>query len=505
VRAVNRRPTAAFALLALALLAPCLHAQPSPWLEDARRAARENRNEEAAALFERALQAAPGRRAELLPEYADQLTYSGRARDAVPLYREALQGAAGDHRLRLLKSLGLALLWSDQPSAARPVYEDYLRSRPDDADARRNHARALSWSGRQREAVRALQPHVAAHPADGEARVQLAQAQAWMGRLDAAHETLSRGGLPDRDDARRLMADLQRWAAPRTLVDVQRSSQSDRLDIAAARLEHEVPWQHGRGAIGARLERFDYERDDGSDGARVTRPMALARWRFDDAWEIHAEAGQERIAPRGSAALDRLVYSGWLTWWPSDLLRMDLSTRRGTFDNLTSLRMGLTARQHALSADLTPDERQKYSARIEYGDYSDGNRRWWGQVEGEYRFMTHPDLWAGVRHQRMSFSQLLNNGYFNPLDFEATLLTLRGTWRPRGDDARWEVNGLLAYGREHADPGGGKPVYDVSLRASYRAGPQTRLEARAQRFSSRTGSASGFARTIYGVQLERTW
>lgn len=474
-------------------------------MQQAREAARTDRNREAADLFARVLQAQPGRRTELLAEYADQLTYSDRAGEAVPLYRELLAGATGDARLRLLKSLGLALLWSDQPSAAQPVYEEYLHARPDDADARRNHARALSWGGRQRAAAAALATHLERSPADGEARVQLAQAQAWMGRLDAAQESLARGGLPDRDDARRLLADLRRWNSPRTLVDAQRSSQSDGLDIVALRLDHELRPQAGRGAVGARLERFDYEREDGSDGARVTRPMLTGRWRFGDAWEIHAEAGQERIALRSRGALDRFVYSTWLTWWPGDDVRVDLSTRRATFDNLASLRQGLTVRQHALSADVTPDERQKYAARIEYGDYSDGNRRWWTQVEGEYRFMTHPDMWVGLRHQRFTFAQLLNNGYFNPEEFEATLGTLRTFWRPRADAGRWELAALLAWGREHADPGGSKPAYDASLRASWVAGPRTRIEARAQHFSSRTGSSSGFARTTWGLQLERTW
>lgn len=510
-RAVRARHTslrlASAALLAgSSLLASPAGAQDrpnaAPLVESARAAARANRNAESAELFRQSLEQEPGRRPELLAEYADQLTYSGRAAQAVPLYRELLASASGDQRIQRLKGLGLALLWSDQAGAAVPVYEEVTRSRPDDLDARRNLAQALSWSGRQRQAVAYLQDLQKAHPADGGIKLQMAQSLAWMGRPDRAADALT--GV-DSEGARKLRQDLELWTAPRTQVETLRSTQSDRLNIDTLRAGHQWSFARGLGAAGVRVDRIDYELEDGSDGARVERPMLTGRLRLADAWELNAEVGNERIRSRNAAALDRTVYASWLTWWPNDSLRLDFSTNRGTFDNLRSLRKGLTARQHGVSMDVMPDERQRYTVRLDQGHYSDGNRRQHGQLEAEYRWMTKPNAWIGARHTRIAFSELLDNGYFNPKEFESTVLTLRTLWHPAGEAGRWEVAAGVALGREHAQPGGSKPVSDASIKVGYAFDPRTRLEGRAQRFSSRTASDSGFARTTYGLMLDRAW
>lgn len=471
-------------------------------VEAARAAARADRNREAAELFRAAIAQAPHRRRELLQEYADQLNYSGRATQAAPLFREALQSPRShEERLRLLKGLGLALLWSDQPSSARPVLEELLREQPDDRDTARNLGRALSWSGRQREAVAHLQPVVQADPGDQEARVILAQALAWMGRPDRARAALADASGAE---ARRLVKALDRQQAPRNVADVLRSTQSDELEIRSGRIGHVVSFAQGRGTAGVRVDRILYEREDGRDSAHVTRPMAHGRYRFSDAVEINAEAGQDRIRTRGGEGHDPTVYSSWITWWPSDLWRFDASTNRGTFDNLQSLRLGITARQHGLSADFTPTERERYTLRLARASYSDGNVRRDAQFETEYRWRTHPDAWIGVRHARFDFDRQLDHGYFNPLSFEATQVTLRAAWRPAGPDGRWELAAAVAAGREHARPDGSKPARDGSLRVAWRADLHTRLEARVQRFSSLAFSG-GFARTTVGVNLERIW
>lgn len=471
----------------------------------ARQAARADRNREAADLFARAIERAPQRRSELLREYADQLTYAGQAGAAVPLYRELLAAEKSqEERLRILGGLGLALLWSDRPSEARPVYQELVRDQPDNRDAARNLGRALSWSGRQREAARHLRALLLAHPDDNEARVLLAQAQAWMGRPDLAQHSLT-GAAMERDDARRLQAQLQRSTAPRTRLDLVRSTQSDDLDIHGTRLNQEFSFNEGLGTAGLRVEHLNFMRRDGTDDATLNRPLLHGRYRLGDAFEVNAELGPERVQPRDSPATEHMVYSGWLTWWPDDVLRFDLSTNRSSFDNLKSLRLGLLARQYALSTDVTPDERQRYRARVEYGDYSDSNRRWAAQLEGEYRWRTHPDVWVGLRHYRFEFSQQLDNGYFNPKTFDATHFTVRLGWRPGGDSGRWDIAAAAALGREHAVPDGSKPAYDLSLQAGWRIDSRTRLEARAQRFSSRTTGLSGFARNSIGLSLERTW
>jgi hypothetical protein len=506
----------------LAILASASHAQDTraagatasaersaaDLVEAAREAARNDRNRESADFFTDAIRLAPGRRQELLQEFADQLTYSGRAPQAVPLYREGLASGEAlnpEGRLRMLKGLGLALLWSNQPGKARIVYEDLLRMQPADQGSWRNLGRALSWNGRQREAIAVLQKLLHAYPDDQEARVALAQARAWMGRPDLAQVALEGMDANARDDAKQLRSDLARALAPRTRAESQRSTQSDQLDIESARLTHEVSFDHGLGTLGARLEKLKFERDDGADSARLSTPMIRGRYRFNDAVELNGELGNLRIEPRASEALNRFVYSVWLTVWPSDIVRVDLSSNRASLDNLRSLHLGLTATQNGVSLELTPSERQRYAIRLDRGLYSDGNRRWSNQAEGEYRWLAHPDLWLGLRHSQMAFSQLLNNGYFNPKEFRSDQLTLRLAHRFGGDKGRWDFSAFGAVGREHANPDGSKPTYDVSAVTGWRMDERTRLEARVQRFSSRTASSSGFERTTFSLNLERSW
>lgn len=117
----------------------------------ARSDAQNDRNRRSADRFARAIKLAPERRGELLREYADQLTYSGRAAEAVVLYRELI---ATKHRGRptpadLLTAQALALLWSDQQNAAIRVYERVLKLQPEDEDARRHVADAAAAQARR--------------------------------------------------------------------------------------------------------------------------------------------------------------------------------------------------------------------------------------------------------------------------------------------------------------------------------------------------------------------
>lgn len=61
---------------------------PTRLVDAAREAARADRNVESARLFQKAIERDSSLRNQVLPEYADQLTYSDPAAEAVPLYRD---------------------------------------------------------------------------------------------------------------------------------------------------------------------------------------------------------------------------------------------------------------------------------------------------------------------------------------------------------------------------------------------------------------------------------
>lgn len=499
----------------LRLLAPLLlgfplwmcgaHAQPvAPGLvEAARTAAREDRNREAADLFARAIAADPSLRTALLREYADQLLYSGRARDAIPLFRERLDaGPDPDERLRLLKGLALALLWSDRPGEAARVYEEVLAVAPGDGDARRNQARALAWSARPRAATAALEAWLAGEPGDAEARRLLAETRGWMGRPDLAAVEGRRAG--DDPASLRLRRQLEQGAAPVTRLELSRSSQSDRLDIEAWGLVHEQPLLGGRSLVGARFDRLRFEPEAGGRRVVIDRPLLVARHRFSDALELNTRVGVEQVDLDTGRDYSRSVHATWLTWWPSDLLRFDLSAGRSTFDSLRALDLGLSARTVGLSVDVVPNERRRASVRLERADISDGNRRDRVQVLAEQRLHLRLGAWAGLRWTAFEFERQLDNGYFNPRRLHSPQATFR--MAPRADeDRRWNVALESAWGREYVEPGRSQPAWELGVTGGVRLAEAWRLDAGWRRFSTRTSALSGFERTIANLTLQARW
>lgn len=493
------------ALLALLCISfPCIAADADALAARARQAAHADRNAESAHLFAEAIEAAPQRRAEWLREYGEQLVYSGHAEEAIPLLRERLgtPGMPEDDRIGTLRALALALSWTDRLAESAAVYRRVLAERPDDVDASRGLARVTSWSGRQREAGAMLRQYLARHPDDAEARVLLAQSEWWLGRPDLASQTLRLPGLGERGDAKKLSADIARELAPRSIVRAQRSTQSDDLEIQAAAVETQWRMNEGLTRIAPRVEAWRYIADGPHDVEDV-RPGAHVHHRFGDDWELNVDGGLERIRPEAAPDYSKLTYGVWLTAWANDRLRFDLSTNRNTFDNVTSLERQITARRHGISTDVAPDERTKLALRADYSDYSDGNRRRFAQAEGEWRTHAHPDLWIGARFTHFDFSELLDNGYFNPLNYNAYLVTSR--IEGHGEDWRWSYALFGRYGREFAHPDGEKPIYEVGARAAYRIDRAWEVEARLENFSSRTASASGFARTTAALSLLRIW
>lgn len=106
----------------------------------ARRAARESRNDDAQALFAAAVEIDGGRDRDLVREYADQLSFSGRSVEAIPHYLEALANPEISplNRRRAMMGLADAYSWSDRLSDALPLITELAAAEPDDT--------ALQWS-----------------------------------------------------------------------------------------------------------------------------------------------------------------------------------------------------------------------------------------------------------------------------------------------------------------------------------------------------------------------
>lgn len=476
-------------------------------VEEARFAASQDRNEEAARLFERAVALDPSRRFRLLREWADQLTWSGRHRDAEPLYREALgipSPAPGEAR-RARMGLAFSLSLDDRRLAeAAHEYDVLVREDPSDVEAARHLARVESWRGRQRRARSLLSPLVAANPGSRDAAFDLARAEWWMGRGDLAIGTLDAllARFPGWDPALALRAEILRESRHDTRDEVRVSSQSDDLGIVQNLLEQTTRWDTGRSSLGLRYQYSLFSPPSPDGDVRVQRPALFGQRRFSDDLELHANFSVDLIRPSGGDGHTVPTWDAWLTWWPSDVLRVDLGTRRMTFDNVKSLRLGIAATQISLSAEFTPDSLWKGTVRLDGADLTDGNRRLGGFLEAGYRLLDQPHVLAGVRSNAFRFAQQLSNGYFNPEDYLSAVVFAHG-WGRLGRGVWWDLD--ASRGREWAHPDGAKPTSSAAGRISWEATDRLKVSLFADVFSSRMASSGGFSRATAGLSARWGW
>ncbi|HYC04052.1 MAG TPA: tetratricopeptide repeat protein [Azospirillaceae bacterium] len=504
-------------------------------LAAARAAADAGRHAEAARLYERALSVVPQRRGEVLLDYADQLAFSDRAAEAVPLYGEALAQAPPGGTRRAELGRARALAWSSAHRPALTAYETRIAAAPEDIEARLGRAQVLSWmgrhraavaeyrriadaepdnevavrglaevrswQGRQRSAQRLLRGRLAEEPGDQDARFLLAQSLWWMGRPDRALDRLDEllAERPGDERAGRLRREVLAARRPELAATAERSTQSDDLDITTLGAAQTVGFGDGRGRGGVQYRHVRY---DPRGGARIGlhRPAARAEWRASNMLALTATAGLDAVRFRDPAFSDyeRLTFDAYATLWPGDQVRLDAGARRTLFDNVRSLQRRVTATFWSGSVDWTPDSWLRTTLRGDYGDFSDGNRRAWLQGEVERKILEEPGLHLGGQVTAFRFSRRLDNGYFNPDRYLAGAATVRLA-ADLTERARLEAQGSA--GLETSRPGGTKPIWSARAVLAYHLSDDVRLEAQAGHFSSRTASAGGFSRTTVGLGL----
>lgn len=536
------RPVLARALT-LALLAPALAwgMTADEAAQKARQAAKADRHAEAITAFEQALQAAPQRRREWLLELADQHTWANRLNEAIALYREASTtlDAAGQKRARagLARALAWAgrhdeaiaehdraltlnptdheaqlgraqaLSWSDRHAESFAQYQAMLADHPGNHDALRGLARVQSWRGRHRDAIARAEQFRQGRANDRESTLVMAESLAWMGRSDRAIAVLRDQAVadPKHERAAKLLKELQTQQRPTTSVDWRDFDQSDDLRITELAVATRFSVADGRGAIGPRYSQATYKPPSGPvSSIRVQRPGVEARWRFSDALEWNGNLVLDRIDTRGDAtvtpASDHRIWTHdtYLTYWPNDLVRVDLASSRWTFDSEQSLREGLSAQQLKASVDVSPNERTRLSLRVSRASYSDDNRRNWHQFQAERRVWNQPRVTLGYRYTGFDFRTPGRGGYYNPEGYRSHE-ALAQAYGKLGANLYWDLR--WAAGREKEQPGGSRPIRSGSASLAWELQPGLTLEAAYDHSTSRTLATGGFERDIGRLSL----
>ena len=191
-RGLMRRMLLCAALPIFLVASPAAAQEARSLLDQARQAAQSDRNRESADLFRRAIEADPNLRPQVLREYADQLTYSDRAGEAVPLYREVLASPAlpPEERRRAMQGLALALAWSGQHEGAVRAYSEIIAADPADRQALIGRGRVQTWRNSYRAAEADFRRALVGDPGNEEALRGLAEAQSLQGHHREAIATL---------------------------------------------------------------------------------------------------------------------------------------------------------------------------------------------------------------------------------------------------------------------------------------------------------------------------
>lgn len=524
---------------ALAFAGPCLatpalaqeQANPQASIDAARAAAQSSRNREAADLFAAAIAADPSVRAGVLREYADQLTYSDRSAQAVPLYREVLArpGLGGQEHERAMRGLALALAWSGQHRGAIRTYDAILAEHPQDrealvmrgkvkgwsrdyaaaetdlkaalvldpgnADTIRSLAEVQSYAGHQRDALATLA--LLPDGADAESARLIARTQLWAGRPQAARESLAQimALNPGDSAAASMVADARIATRPLTEVSARYSDQSDASNFYELSGWQTV-WPSSDVALGVGYDGFSF-RPKAGDDLDVHRPGVSARVRLSDTAEWNGQFGLaivEDTQPGGGRTA--ATWNTWGTLIPSDRLRIDSGVNRSILDNRISNRLGIHADTVSGSVDLGSDSEWKLSLRGSWSDFSDHNERLWGQAEVRRRVTWSPNAFLGLRYTRFGFDRRSSGGYFSPTDLQSVDATAQ-IW---GRAGRFWYDLEGAVGRED-NSGDKRTTYSVEGKLTYVISPRVEVQAFVHSFSSRTGAPGGFARITTGLTL----
>ena len=442
-----------------------------------------DRNRESAALYRRALSAAPARRGDILPSLAWQTLWANEPAAAVPLFDEWAAGVGTD-RADALDGLGQARQQMGDNSGALQAFEAALALRPGDRALGVRAATALLWSGREAEAVTAFEALAASHPTDRAVLSGLANARNFAGRHRAAIATFGQMPAPLSGGERFDLARAYAWAGFEDralpllegLADPEAAWLRDyrvrreQQHAAFAHIDHALDrdglqsnaivlgaaWRPGAGqSAEARLRRVALRGLPGSDSG--TDLQGQWRWRFGDA-----------TAPTGtvwpSVALRLHHWRHWspvtgaarLTWLPRDAVRVDAEVGRELIETPKALANRVSVDVASVGADWRPTPLTTLTAAGTVLRFDEGNRRLRWLARAEQVVLARPRLSFGVetfgfQATRPSSNSVPDRGYWNPRRYQELRGYATWVWEQRP----WDVSARLALGTSRETDGNG--------------------------------------------------
>jgi thioredoxin-like negative regulator of GroEL len=463
--AAGRRDWAA-ALPAYAAFAEAEPVNADLLIEAARVHGFADRNAEAAALYRRALAAAPARRADVLPSLAWQTLWGGDAATASTLFTELT--VSGRDRADAFDGLGQAQQAANDLTAAAAAFRSAVALRPDDAALRRRLARVLLWRDQPEAAAAELE---SIQPRDHDTAWALATAYSFADRHRAALAAFQAAGEPRNDGERFDLARTWAWAGfedravpllagqteteaawlrdwraaretrPYAYAGVDHAVDRDSLESLAFTFGAGLRPRPGQSfELRGRHARFT----DAAGAPRANELQALYRWRLGGPLERFGTLWPTLVLRAANVGgWTPFTGLGRITWLPDDGWRVDAEAARETVDTPTAIAQHVTVDALSIGADHRFGTRLGVSASVALLRFDDGNRRTRFNGRLEYALGLKPRWTAGIEATAFESSDAVSGrGYWNPrrYDEQRVFTTLRWEQRP------WDVYGRIALG-----------------------------------------------------------
>ena len=258
-----------------------------------------DRNKDSADLYQRVIALFPARRNDVIAPLAAQLLWSNQASAAIPLFEEVLARNPNDRDATL--HLGEALQSTGKYSEAIAIYDGLLTKNANDFPAQRGKAWALLRSDRFAESERLYRAILRDQPQDADARIGLARTLNFSGRHQQAirvYDQLAQD-FPTDQGVQVQRATAQYWAG----MDQDALVTLDRLNTdEAERLRNKIKRNINPAVTGG----IEYSKD--KDELKITRGQIAGRVPIGETASI--EVGYSRAELKGKRKAREITLSG---------------------------------------------------------------------------------------------------------------------------------------------------------------------------------------------------
>ncbi|SFN85672.1 Tetratricopeptide repeat-containing protein [Formivibrio citricus] len=406
---------------------------------------------------------------EFLHARAELATWVDNRQAATEAYQRISRLAANDAKAQL----GLARLdaWSGRTDSAVAGYKAYLKQRPDDKQVWLDLVKTEGWRGNYPDALDELDEYLLRFGEDRSYLEQRARALAWLGKTKPALEIVEkllgetpqdvdllttraiarhaanrhREALADLQTIKRLRPDTKETAdLSRYLLTPQRSSvtlaynygkDSDDVRIGRTSLTGEYvlnpetrflaggEWQRLRADTGSGLENINGDNDVNYRGAWLGIKRRFSRM----------AAGDMRVGGASAAGHNQfLTYKVGFDLRPNDEWWVRPEVERDLFAvSPRAASLPVKRDSNRLYTRWTPDSRYTVDGFASYDHFSDSNNRW------EVSLAPRRAMWRtqlvnidlGLSARWFGFQKDLNNGYYDPQNYQRYALTAFTYWK----------------------------------------------------------------------------